>query len=212
MRTVITEGDIPLAGELRVVLGSIITPSARDAARERGVRILELPAEQVSGIAPPEKTVALGADHGGFRMKETLKPVFAELGLQVRDVGVYDEAAADYPDIAEKVGVLVAEGKAARGVIVDGAGIGSAMAANKIPGVRAALCYDRTSARNSREHNNANVLTIGGRLLTPTQAEEVLRTWLATPFGGGRHAARVDKISQIERRYRNWTPGNSNNS
>ena len=212
MRTVITEGDIPLAGELRVILGSIITPSARDAARERGVRILELPAEQVSAIAPPEKTVALGADHGGFRMKETLKPVFAELGFEVRDVGVYEEAAADYPDIAERVGVLVAEGKAARGVIVDGAGIGSAMAANKIPGVRAALCYDRASARNSREHNNANVLTLGGRMLTPTQAEEVLRTWLATPFGGGRHAARVDKISQLERRYRNWTPGNSNNS
>jgi ribose 5-phosphate isomerase B len=86
------------------------------------------------------------------------------------------------------------------------------MAANKIPGVRAALCYDKASARNSREHNNANVLTLGGRLLTPTQAEEVLRTWLATPFGGGRHAARLDKITQMEKRYRNWTPGSSNNS
>ena len=138
--------------------------------------------------------------------------MFAELGFEVRDVGVYEETAADYPDIAERVGLLVAEGKAARGVVVDGAGIGSAMAANKIPGVRAALCYDRASARNSREHNNANVLTLGGRMLTPTQAEDVLRTWLATPFGGGRHAARVDKISQLERRYRNWTPRNSNNS
>jgi ribose 5-phosphate isomerase B len=212
MRKVITEGDIPLTGELRVVLGTIVTLSARDAARERGVRILELPPDQVSGIAPPERTVALGADHGGYRMKELLKPVFAELGLEVRDAGVNDEAPADYPDIAEKVALLVAEGKAARGVIVDGAGIGSAMAANKIPGVRAALCYDKASARNSREHNNANVLTLGGRLLTPTQAEEVLRTWLATPFGGGRHAARVGKISQLEQRYKNWTPGNSNSS
>jgi len=212
MRKVITEGDIPLTGELRVVLGTIVTLSARDAARERGVRILELPPDQVSGIAPPERTVALGADHGGYRMKELLKPVFAELGREVRDAGVNDEAPADYPDIAEKVALLVAEGKAARGVIVDGAGIGSAMAANKIPGVRAALCYDKASARNSREHNNANVLTLGGRLLTPTQAEEVLRTWLATPFGGGRHAARVGKISQLEQRYKNWTPGNSNSS
>ena len=138
--------------------------------------------------------------------------MFEELGFEVRDVGVYEETPADYPDIAEKVGLLVAEGKAARGVIVDGAGIGSAMAANKVPGIRAALCYDKASARNSREHNDSNVLTLGGRLLTPTQAEDVLRTWLATPFGGGRHAARVEKISQIEQRYRNWTPGNSNNS
>jgi ribose 5-phosphate isomerase B len=212
MRKVITEGDIPLQGELRVAIGSIITPSARDAAQARGVRILELPPEQVSGIAPPEKTIALGSDHGGFRMKEALKPVLAELGFEVRDVGVHDETAADYPDIAEKAALLVAEGRAGRGVIVDGAGIGSAMAANKIPGIRAALCYDRASARNSREHNDANVLTLGGRLLTATQAEEVLRTWLATPFGGGRHAARLGKIAQIEQRYRNWTPGNSNNS
>ncbi len=212
MRKVITEGDVPFVGELRVVIGSIITPSARDAAAARGVRILELPPDQVSGIAPPERIVALGADHGGFRMKETLKPVFAELGLEVRDVGVYDETAVDYPDIAEKVALLVADGKAGRGVVVDGAGIGSAIAANKIPGIRAALCYDRASARNSREHNDANVLTLGGRLLTPTQAEDVLRTWLATPFGGGRHAARVGKILQLEQRYRNWTPENSNNS
>jgi ribose 5-phosphate isomerase B len=212
MRTVITEGDIPLDGDLRVAVGSIITSLAQEAANRRGVRILELPAEQVSGVAPPEKSVAIGADHGGFRMKEVLKPVFIELGLDVRDVGVYEESPADYPDIAEKVAVLVAEGKTTRGVIVDGAGIGSAMAANKVPGVRAALCYDKASARNSREHNNANVLTLGGRLLTPTQAEEVLRTWLGTPFGGGRHGARIDKISQIERRYRNWTPANSKNS
>jgi ribose 5-phosphate isomerase B len=156
--------------------------------------------------------VALGADHGGFALKELLKPVFEELGLAVRDVGVMDETPADYPDIAEKVALLVVEGKAARGVLVDGARIGSAMAANKIPGIRAALCYDRASARNSREHNNANVLTLGGRLLTPTQAEQVLRTWLETPFAGGRHTARVGKISELERRYRTWSPANSNNS
>jgi ribose 5-phosphate isomerase B len=116
-------------------------------------------------------------------------------------VGVHEEKAADYPDIALQVAELVAGGAAARGVAIDGAGIGSAMAANKVPGVRAALCYDRASARNSREHNNANVLTLGGRLLTFTQAEEVLRTWLATPFAGGRHASRVAKISEIEKRY-----------
>jgi ribose 5-phosphate isomerase B len=107
----------------------------------------------------------------------------------------------DYPDIAVQVAELVTQGQAARGILVDGAGIGSAMAANKVPGVRAALCYDRASARNSREHNDSNVLTLGGRLLTFTQAEDVLRTWLATPFAGGRHAARIRKITAIEKRY-----------
>lgn len=211
-RKVITEADVPATGELRVAEGTLFTPSARDLAAARGVRIVEIPAGQAPGLAPPEQTVAIGADHGGFALKELLKPVIEELGLAVRDVGVMEETPMDYPDIAEKVALLVVEGKAARGVIVDGAGIGSAMAANKIPGIRAALCYDRASARNSREHNNANVLTLGGRLLTPTQAELVLRTWLETPFAGGRHTARVDKISGLERRYKTWSPTNSNNS
>jgi len=211
-RRVITEVDVPATGELRVAEGTIFTPSARERAAARGVRIVEVPANESPSLAPPETTVAVGADHGGFAMKELLKPVIEELGFVVRDVGVMEEKAVDYPDIAESVALLVAEGKAARGVIVDGAGIGSAMAANKIPGVRAALCYDRASARNSREHNNANVLTLGGRLLTPTQAELVLRTWLETPFAGGRHRARVDKITELERRYRTWRAANSNNS
>jgi len=114
----------------------------------------------------------MGADHGGFRMKEALKPVVESLGLEVCDVGAYDEKPVDYPDIALRVAEMVASGQAARGVIVDGAGIGSAMAANKVPGILAALCYDKASARNSREHNDSNVLTLGGRLLTETQAEE----------------------------------------
>jgi ribose 5-phosphate isomerase B len=134
-------------------------------------------------------------------MKEVLRPVVESLGLSVRDVGVFQAQTADYPDIAHKVARLVAEGAASRGVIVDGAGIGSCMAANKVPGIRAALCYDKASARNSREHNDSNVLTLGGRLLTETQAEDVLRTWLATPFGGGRHQLRVQKILEIERQY-----------
>jgi ribose 5-phosphate isomerase B len=181
-----------------------VTPAARDLARARGVKIVE------EGAGPLR--VALGADHGGFRLKETLKPILFELGCEVRDVGVHEETPVDYPDIAQQVAELVATGQAGRGIIIDGAGIGSAMAANKVPRIRAALCYDRASARNSREHNDANVLTLGGRLLTPTQAEEVLRTWLATPFAGGRHLGRIRKISEIEKRYSTWTPRNSNNS
>src|SRR5205814_5510179 len=141
------------------------------------VRIVELPEEQVSTLAPPDRTIAIGADHGGFGLKEVLKPVIEGLGLQVRDIGVHEEKPADYPDIALKVAELVAGGAAGRGVIIDGAGIGSSIAANKVPGIRAALCYDKASARNSREHNDSNVLTLGARLLTETQAEDVLRTW-----------------------------------
>jgi ribose 5-phosphate isomerase B len=201
MRQVVTAVDVPASGELRVSPEAIITASARETAAARGVRILEVPEDQVSLLAPPEKTVAIGADHGGFRLKEALKPVLTSLGLEVRDVGVYEEKPADYPDLALKVGELVASGTAARGVVIDGAGIGSSMAANKIPGIRAALCYDKASARNSREHNDSNVLTLGARLLTETQAEEVLRTWIATRFAGGRHQARVDKIMAIERKF-----------
>jgi len=201
MRLVITYRDVPSSGELQVAIGTVITPSARDAAAERGVKIVMLPPHQIHSLASPAKTIAIGADHGGFRMKEQLKPVLAELGLSIRDVGVAEEKPADYPDIAQQVAELVSAGVASRGVIVDGAGIGSAIAANKVPGVRAALCYDKASARNSREHNDSNVLTLGGRLLTTTQAEEVLRVWLDTKFAAGRHAARVVKISQIEQKY-----------
>jgi ribose 5-phosphate isomerase B len=201
MRQIVTAADVPASGDLRVSPEAIVTASARETAAARGVRILEVPEDQVSLLAPPERTVAIGADHGGFRLKEALKPVLTELGLEVRDVGVYEEKPADYPDLALKVGELVASGAVSRGIVIDGAGIGSSMAANKIPGIRAALCYDKASARNSREHNDSNVLALGARLLTETQAEEVLRTWVSTRFAGGRHQARVDKIMAIERKF-----------
>jgi deoxyribose-phosphate aldolase len=197
----VTSEDVPRSGELRVPAGTIFTPSARELVEARAIRIIELRDGQAAPAVSPEKIVALGADHGGFRLKETLKPLLAGLGLEVRDIGVYDEKPADYPDIAQKVAELVARGEARRGVIIDGAGIGSSIAANKVSGIRAALCYDRASARNSREHNDSNVLTLGARLLTAGQAEEVLRTWLETPFAGGRHTARVEKITRIEEQY-----------
>jgi deoxyribose-phosphate aldolase len=197
----VTSEDVPRSGELRVPAGAIFTPSARELAEARAIRIIESREGQPAPATPPERIVALGADHGGFRLKEALKPLLAGLGLEVRDAGVFDEKPADYPDIAQKVAELVARGEARRGVIVDGAGIGSSIAANKVSGIRAALCYDRASARNSREHNDSNVLTLGARLLTGSQAEDVLRTWLETPFAGGRHTARVEKIARIEREY-----------
>src|ERR1039457_3683449 len=198
----ITAQDVLASGELRVAVGTIVTSSAREVAAGRGVRIVEVAEDQLSALAPPERTVAIGSDHGGYRLKEALKPLLESLGLAVRDVGVAGEdKPADYPDIAHMVAKLVASGTAARGVIIDGAGIGSCMAANKVPGIRAALCYDKASAKNGREHNDSNVLTLGARLLTQTQAEDVLRTWLETPFAGGRHQARVQKIMDIEQLY-----------
>jgi ribose 5-phosphate isomerase B len=201
MPAVITESDVPLSGELKIAIGTIVTPSARDLARIRGVKLTEVPKDQLVTAERPDRTVAIGADHGGFGLKEALKPIFEDLDLKLIDVGVHDEKPADYPDIAEKAAGILTSGQATRGVLIDGAGIGSSMAANKVPGIRAALCYDKASARNSREHNDSNVLTLGSRLLTQSQAEEVLRVWLATPFAGGRHLGRVQKISEIERRY-----------
>ena len=201
MPAVITESDVPLSGELKIAIGTIVTPSARDLARVRGVKLTEVPKDQAITAVPSNRTITIGADHGGFPLKEALKPIFEEHHLQLIDVGVFDEKAADYPDIAEKAALIITSGQATRGVLIDGAGIGSSMAANKVPGIRAALCYDKASARNSREHNDSNVLTLGSKLLTQSQAEDVLRVWLATPFAGGRHLGRVEKITAIERRY-----------
>ncbi len=160
------------------------------------------PAESTGGAQPGlEQTVAIGGDHGGFELKETLKKDLAEWGYTVIDAGTHSKEAVDYPDIAHAVAGLVAGGKAGRGVIIDGAGIGSCMVANKVPGVRAALAYDHASAVNSREHNDANVLTLGAGLIGVNLARQILKTWLATAFGGGRHARRVEKISAVEQQY-----------
>ena len=147
------------------------------------------------------KTVAIGTDHGGVDLKNILKTDLSELGYQVIDCGTNTKDAVDYPDIALAVSQLVASGKAWRGVIIDGAGIGSCMSANKVPGVRAAMCYDYATAVNSREHNDANVLTLGAGLIGVNLAKQILKTWLSTEFGGGRHAARVNKIIAIEKTY-----------
>ncbi|MGH2522170.1 MAG: ribose 5-phosphate isomerase B [Anaerolineales bacterium] len=148
-----------------------------------------------------EGVVALGADHGGFALKEALKEFVTGLGYTVVDCGTHSADPVDYPDVAYAVARLVSERQAWRGILVDGAGIGSAMAANKVPGVRAALCYDHATAVNSREHNDANVLSLGAGLIGANLARQIVQAWLATPFGGGRHQKRVDKIVEIEKRF-----------
>ncbi len=146
-------------------------------------------------------SVAIGADHGGVELKDIIVGHLSNQGLTVLDCGTNGAESVDYPDFAAAVAEKVANGEAAAGIVVDGAGIGSAMAANKVPGVRAALCYDISSARNSRDHNHANVLTLGAGLIGRALALQIVDTWLATPFGPGRHGRRVAKIADIERKY-----------
>jgi len=145
--------------------------------------------------------VAIGADHGGFEMKEILKPEITKLGYQVVDVGTNSKDAVDYPDFAHAVAKMVGSGKAWRGIMIDGAGIGSCMVANKVPGVRAGMAYDYSSAVNGREHNDANVLTLGAGLIGINLAKQIVSIWLSTEFGGGRHAGRVNKIVEVEKKY-----------
>lgn len=146
------------------------------------------------------ESIAIGADHGGYALKDRIGRELAQQGFVVRDCGTTGPEPVDYPDIAYAVARLVADGECRWGIIVDGAGIGSSIVANKVPGVRAAPCHDLSSARNSREHNHANVLTLGARFIGEGLALEIVRSWLATPWGAGRHAARVEKIAEIERR------------
>lgn len=147
------------------------------------------------------KIVAIGADHGGFELKEILKTDLAALGYNPIDVGTHSKEAVDYPDIAHEVARLVGTGKAWRGIVIDGAGIGSCIVANKVPGVRAGLAYDYSSAVNSREHNDTNVLTLGAGLIGVNLAKQIMAVWLATAFGGGRHEMRVNKIMAVEKQY-----------
>jgi ribose 5-phosphate isomerase B len=147
------------------------------------------------------KVVAIGADHGGFEMKEMLKGDLATQGYEVIDAGTNSKEAVDYPDFAHAVAKLVSTGKAWRGIVIDGAGIGSCIVANKLPGVRAGMAYDYSSAVNSREHNDCNVLTLGAGLIGANLAKQIVTVWLSTSFGGGRHQKRVDKIAAVEKQY-----------
>jgi ribose 5-phosphate isomerase B len=194
--------SIPPGGALEVGPDAVVTPLARQLARERRVSL----EERVQEVAPnpsggSRPRVSLGADHGGYALKEQLKPHLASLGYEVVDCGASSPDPVDYPDIAYAVARLVAEGRCANGIVIDGAGIGSCMVANKVPGVRAAMCYDHASAVNSREHNHANVLTLGAGMIGASLAKQIVTAWLATPYGGDRHARRVDKIMAIEQRH-----------
>ena len=190
---------------LRAIVERVVrrTLGAQPGTSRRGESAMPPPQPSPAGNSTDRggSIIALGTDHGGFQLKETLKAHLTSLGYSVIDCGTNSTDAVDYPDFAYAVARLVSEGKAWRGIMIDGAGIGSAMAANKVPGVRAALCYDHATAVNSREHNDANVLTLGAGLIGPSLAKQIAEVWLKTDFGGGRHAKRVNKIVDIEKRF-----------
>ncbi|MGA2613192.1 MAG: RpiB/LacA/LacB family sugar-phosphate isomerase [Spirochaetia bacterium] len=145
------------------------------------------------------RSVAIGSDHGAYTQKEMLRRYLEELGYRVVDIGCFGADKVDYPDIAAAVCRRVVSGECERGIVLDGAGIGSCMAANKVRGIRAAMCYDIRTVINSREHNNANVLSLGGPLHDAGQLCEMAKVWLSTRFGGGRHIVRINKIMALER-------------
>lgn len=199
-QTLITEEDIRAASigaTLRISGRALVTPLAADLARERHVILDRVSVGAVSDLPARRKKVAIGADHGGFEMKEALKDVLTDLGCDYQDFGTNSTDAVDYPDFAHAVALAVARGSCDVGIMVDGAGIGSCMVANKVAGIRAAMCYDEASARNSREHNGANVLTLGGKTISKEKMRGIVRVWLSTELTEERHRRRVAKIDAL---------------
>jgi len=190
-KPLITDDDLKTIsmGEIvRITDKAIVTPLAVDTARERRLQL-----QRVGRV----RRIAVGADHGGFEMKEELKRFLVELGFDTVDLGTHSSEPVDYPDFAHAVASAVARGACDLGIMVDGAGIGSCMVANKVPGIRAAMCYDEASARNSREHNGANVLTLGGKMISMAQMRDIVRVWLSADLTEERHRKRVAKIDAI---------------
>jgi ribose 5-phosphate isomerase B len=194
-------GNTPDGGSYAVARGAIITDLAREEAWRRRIVLHGPSAHAASTRGDGRLRVALAADHGGFLLKQAAIEWVREFGHVAFDLGTHDEKPVDYPDFARAVAEAVSGGRADFGISVDSAGIGSAIAANKVPGARAAHCHDVASAKNAREHNHANVLTLGGKTTSAKEAREIVRVFLATLESGDRHANRVQKINRIEVSY-----------
>jgi len=200
-KNVITEDDVrglENGAVLRIGEQARLTPLAADIIKEKAIQIVRRPARRGSKAS---KIIAVGGDHGGFKMKEELKVFLSELGHRIQDFGTHSEAAVDYPDFAHAVARAVANGTCDLGIVIDGAGVGSAMTANKVPGVRAAACYSVAVAKNSREHNGANVLSLGSKTISSKEMREIVSAWLATDLTEDRHRKRVAKIDAVQKQY-----------
>jgi ribose 5-phosphate isomerase B len=200
-KSMITEDDVrglESGAVLRIGEDARLTPLATDIVKEKGIELVRRPARRGSKAT---KLIAVGADHGGYQMKEELKTFLEELGHRVQDFGTNSEDAVDYPDFAHAVARAVSNSTADVGIIIDGAGVGSAMTANKVPGVRAAACYSVAVAKNSREHNGANVLSLGSKTINSKEMREIVAAWLATELTEDRHKKRVAKIDAVQKQY-----------
>jgi ribose 5-phosphate isomerase B len=203
--SIITEADARVLDRGATVIlapGGHITPLAQDTLRERRVTVVaSVPSVEQASFAPtmPVRRVAIGADHTSVALKARLRDTLRQRGLAVIDVGTDGPDAVDYPDIAALVARHVVRGEADAGIVIDGAGLGSAIAANKIDGVRAAMCSNRTLARYAREHNGANVLTLGSTLVSADEALAIVETFLETGTTESRYLRRLGKIHQLER-------------
>ncbi len=200
-KSLITEDDLrglDAGSRLRVAANAKFTALAEDIVHDRGIRLIRKEARQSTAKV---RSVAIGSDHGGFKVKEQLKSYLSDIGLNVRDFGTDSEDAVDYPDFAHAVAKSVSGKQVDIGIIVDGAGIGSAMTANKVPNVRAAQCYSVALAKNSREHNGANVLTLGSGQNTFEEIKAIVDAFISTDISEERHKKRVGKIDAVERQY-----------
>jgi ribose 5-phosphate isomerase B len=201
---IITEADarlIDAGSTVSLNRGGHITPLAFDTLRERRVTVLrDVIDADLATLAPVAdiRRVAIGSDHTGVALKAAIRDMLRGTGRAVEDVGTHGTDSVDYPDIAAQVARLVAQREADAGIVIDGAGLGSTIAANKIDGVRAAMCTDRTLARYAREHNGCNVLALGATLLTVDDAKAIVQTWLATPMREPRYVRRLAKIRHLE--------------
>jgi len=201
-KTLITEDDLrglDAGSRVRVSETVKFTPLAQDIVSERQIVLIR---KQTRNAGLKVHSIAIGADHGGYPLKQQLKSFLEQLGLQVRDFGTHSTDAVDYPDFAHAVAKAVSAGHVDAGIVVDGAGIGSAMAANKVAGVRAAACYSPALAKNSREHNGANVLTLGSGQNSYDEVTEIVRAFITTEITEERHKRRVTKIDAIKKEYK----------
>ena len=202
---IITESDaraLEPGSTVTLKTGGHVTPLAADTLQARRITVLRVVADaSLDGLAPVAdiKSIAIGSDHSGVALKAALRDHLRKQGLSVLDVGTEGPDPVDYPDIAAQVARLVARKEVHAGIAIDGAGIGSCIAANKIDGARAAMCTDKTLARYSREHNGANVLALGATLVSVEDAKAIVETWLATPMGEARYIRRLAKVRALER-------------
>ena len=202
---IITESDartLDVGSSVTLKPGGHVTPLAADTLKTRRITVLSAVADaSLDGLAPVAdiKSIAIGSDHSGVALKAKLRDHLRQRGLSVLDVGTEGSDPVDYPDIASQVGRLVARKEVHAGIVIDGAGLGSTIAANKIDGVRAAMCTDKTLARYAREHNGANVLALGATLVSVDEAKAIVETWIATPMGEARYIRRLAKIRALEK-------------